>query len=148
MYRVVAVEGDSVKYWAGRYWLNGESVNQDLESVSHLPFGKSAGVDLSDISYMKWLKESLESKQYSVIAFESGTKENFADDLVPEKKLFVLKDFRAFGKDSRGFGFLSEDKIRGRASVVLYSCTKLFSKNLSICDFFKFRKGRFFTRIP
>ena len=148
LYRVLGLAGDKVQYWAGRLSLNGQKLDEMQSSVSQLPFGKSAGVDLSDMSYMKYISESLPNKRYSVIAFESGTKENLEEVIVPEDKLFVLKDFRSFGLDSRKFGFVSKDKIRGKAMLTLYSCTELLGDSLAVCDFFKFRKGRFFTRIP
>ncbi|MEC9283836.1 MAG: signal peptidase I [Bdellovibrionota bacterium] len=148
LFRVVGLPGDRVKYWAGRLYLNRRLVDEVKGSVEHLPFGKSSAVDLSDVSYMKNLEETLPKKKYAVIAFESGTKENLDELTVPEGMLFVLKDFRAIGIDSRKFGVVPVENISGEAFYTLYSCTDLLGKKMSICDFFKFRKARFFTRIP
>ena len=67
---------------------------------------------------MEWQSNHLiasEPRQYH------PTRDNWGPIVVPEGRYFVLGDNRDNSEDSRYWGFVSRDEIRGRPLVVYYS---------------------------
>jgi len=52
---------------------------------------------------------------------ESGVGENWGPQVVPEGQLFVMGDNRDNSRDSRFWGFLPRDQVKGRALLVYWS---------------------------
>jgi signal peptidase I len=91
--RVVAVEGDTVKMVNKKLYIN--------------------GVDVPD-SYAVYAEES-------VLSGEVQKRDNFGPVTVPKGALFVLGDNRDRSLDSRFWGFVPLEDVRGKAFIVYWS---------------------------
>ena len=69
--------------------------------------------------------------------FHAGLRDNYGPTIIPEKKYFMMGDNRENSQDSRFWGFLSEDKIVGRAFIIYWS------RDVSQTFPFALRWGRF-----
>jgi signal peptidase I len=99
--RVVAIGGDSIRYSGNprRLEVNGAVVEQ--------PFVKG-GVDRGSQSFTP-----SDCERFDMEVRERGC-------LVPPESVFVMGDNRSNSSDSRAFGPVPEDKIVGRAFVVIW----------------------------
>jgi signal peptidase I len=57
----------------------------------------------------------------SIVPADLGNRDNFGPVIVPPGTVFVLGDNRDNSRDSRVWGFLDKDLIRGKASFVYWS---------------------------
>lgn len=91
--RVLALPGDQVKYTAdGSLYINGKLQNQEYITLDQQQQGTTK--NLSDETW----------------EIPVGTEQTFT---VPKGKYFVLGDNRADSRDSRYYGFVPKDKIKG-----------------------------------
>lgn len=93
--RVIGLPGDTIEVRDGSYWVNGKILGES---------------------------EYLESGVYT----EGGRFLSEGDVFtVPEEKLFVSGDNRPHSSDSRSFGAINYDKIKGRAVIVYWPLSHL-----------------------
>ena len=92
--RCVAVEGQMVEIQNKKVFVNGEP-RYEPPTVSH-----------TDPSF---------------VPADLGNRDNFGPVIVPPGTVFVLGDNRDDSRDSRVWGFLDKDLIRGKASYVYWS---------------------------
>jgi len=59
-------------------------------------------------------------KDPRVLPYKYGPRDNFGEVKVPEGKIFVMGDNRDYSYDSRFFGFLPVERLRGRALLVYW----------------------------
>lgn len=80
-----------------------------------------------------------------------STRDNIAPFRVPEGKLFMMGDNRDNSNDSRFWGFLPEENIKGKALFLYWSVDKelpIFGKNASLGNVIhKIRWNRIFDKI-
>ncbi len=67
--------------------------------------------------------------------------------IVPEKSYFAMGDNRDQSHDSRFWGFIPEDLLVGRASLIWLSCRETLASAPFICDPMQLRVDRFFQSI-
>jgi signal peptidase I len=107
--RVVAVGGDTVEIRNKKVFINGKEVTE-----THAHFRDS-----------------------NVWPGDKGPRDNLPQLKVPEGHLFVMGDNRDFSHDSRFWGFVPIDDVKGEAFLIYYSAQDLSS----------IRFGRFFNII-
>jgi len=108
--RVIGIEGDVVEIQSDILYVNGEKI--DTEYVSKY-------ID-EDISGAERYEESFgESKHYILDQYINY--EDFGPVTVPENSIFVMGDNRDNSQDSRYWGFVSLNKIKGKALIIYWS---------------------------
>lgn len=108
--RVVGVAGDTIEIRQGRIVLNGSDISQMRESFR-------ATADESEIQYFE---EKLGDRKYTVQWMNSES-QKMIEVKVPEGHVFVLGDNRFRGQDSRVWGFLPADFVKGKALFIWLS---------------------------
>jgi signal peptidase I len=119
--RVVAVAGDRVELVGGQLRINGVPVQRR-------PMGTAQHFDWDDTN-QRWYKQSYDSWQEAADAASFTTLSlplvrhgsDFGPVVVPAGGVFVLGDNRDNSNDSRFWGFVPLQNIRGRARGVLWS---------------------------
>jgi len=99
--RVVAVPGDVIAVRSGRLILNGEPV----------PLAQAPGE--------RWPLEMLPGKDH-LISLEEFGGPDFGPRTVPADSYLMIGDNRGNSQDSRSWGFLSRDRILGKAVRIYY----------------------------
>lgn len=100
--RVIGIGGDHVEIRHEHVYLNGKDISQ--------PEGNGL------------FEERLGTHDYRVEwSGATSSRRNMVLVTVPKHKIFVLGDNRAKGRDSRNWGFLGHDALRGRATIILLS---------------------------
>ncbi|MGE4478381.1 MAG: signal peptidase I [Deferribacterales bacterium] len=91
--RVIGTPGDRIKMIDKQLYINGELQNEEYRRVN-----------------------SQEPLPAAI-----STKDNFEEFTVPEGKYFMMGDNRDNSYDSRFWGFVDEDKIKGKALMIYWS---------------------------
>jgi signal peptidase I len=123
--RVIGIPGDRIEIREGQLYVNGEPIKkQPLDEKTLLKNVEAAQKSTADFNlYLENIGEKehfiLHSRDYFVKAF--GDKPPV---VVKEGHYFVMGDNRDNSKDSREWGFVSFEAIRGRAQVVFFSLKK------------------------
>ncbi|KFN01732.1 signal peptidase I [Bacillus clarus] len=95
--RVIGLPGDTVEYKNDVLYVNGKAMEEP---------------------YLKEFKEKTSSG--SMLTPDFTLEQKTGKTKVPEGQVFVLGDNRAVSKDSRMFGFISEDEIVGKGQAVFW----------------------------
>jgi signal peptidase I len=98
--RVIGLPGETIEIRAKRVYINGQPLDEP---------------------YVHFLEPPLrpEDPEYGIRS--DGQGDNYGPQTVPEGKLFVMGDNRDNSKDSRYWGFLPADQVKGRALMVYWS---------------------------
>ena len=138
--RVVVLPGDSIKISNKVVYIN----NKKIET-KEIP-GKEIMSDMDDKfrSYNLKFYETKTGEHTHVIQQDSDNyyKVDFNERIIPKDKFFVMGDNRDFSYDSRFWGFVPSENIKGRALFVWFSMILPFSEHA-----FKFRPWRIGTGI-
>ena len=140
--RVVAVSGDEIEVFDNQVFLNGKEVE-----------GLRIGEGEKYKEYLSLYEQKGRSLDLEFYRVKSGQTEhivahNNAQAIhlsthkikVPEGHLFVMGDNRDFSSDSRYWGFVPFDHVRGRAIFVWFNMVYPWAK-----EPFRFRPGRIGT---
>jgi signal peptidase I len=106
--RVIGLPGDTVELRNRRIYINGNPIDEPYAHYMPRPEGLSGGEMTSD-----------------------DVREHYGPEKVPEGSLFAMGDNRDNSQDSRYWGFLPRDYVKGRALMIYFSydpdATGLFS---------------------
>lgn len=122
-------------------------------SVNDKPWALSSTQENSDPDFSYFLEdiqpERLDGESHRVRFFSKnqhvGSEEK--EFIVPEKSYFAMGDNRDQSHDSRFWGFIPEDLLVGRASLIWLSCSETLVSAPFICDPSKLRIDRLFQNI-
>ena len=136
--RVVGIPGDVVELKDNELHING--------TVAHyepLPVDISAGVPIDEPFRYQMLQESILGNERRIMLHASvyrGSVSNFGPVEVPADHFLVMGDNRDNSRDSRIIGYISRDRILGRARTVAFS--------LDYDNYYQPRLDRFFAPLP
>ncbi len=124
--RIIGLPGDKIEFQHKQLWLNGvmvqkfEVTGDERNSILNHP-----GFDPEDRYNKEKLHlyhETIDHHTYTILEDESfESMRNEQELVIPENHYFVLGDNRDDTRDSRVFGVISFNSIRGRAFVVWLS---------------------------
>lgn len=111
--RIVGLPGDTVAMRAGLLYRNGEAVAE--------PYVKHIDVEENDVrdAWMDWQLPFLVPGERPD-GFRP-TRDEWGPVVVPDGRLLMLGDNRDDSIDSRYWGFLDQDKVKGRALFIYFS---------------------------
>ena len=119
--RVIAVPGDEIEIKNKVLFINGEAVKSlEIDGSKYL-----ADMDAQyQGNSFKFFRSELGTKKFIVQQDEDNIYSSHLEKTkLPEGKYFVLGDNRDYSSDSRFWGFVPHENIRGRAVVVWFSMT-------------------------
>jgi signal peptidase I len=108
--RIVGVEGDTIEIKGDVLYVN----NEEIETTY---VGRYSDKELGRAH--KYLEFLGETKHY--ILHVHNKSENFGPKLVPENAILVMGDNRDQSLDSRYWGFVSLNKVKGKAFIIYWS---------------------------
>ena len=127
--RVVGLPGDRIRFEDKQFFLNDQKVlKQELtgserdEILNHRGFDPEERYNANKLHLYRETLPSEGAKPYVILEDDSFEGTRMAQELVvPENHFFVLGDNRDDTRDSRTFGVISFNSIRGRAFVIWFS---------------------------
>lgn len=119
--RCVAVSGDTVEMRDKVLYIN--HVPQDESYVRHTDPGVVRSEDLgAESKKMQWQYSYLvEEEKKKLNGDYRPTRDNFGPLVVPENKYFCLGDNRDASSDSRYWGFVDRELIKGKPMILYFS---------------------------
>ena len=120
--RVIGMPGDSVSYRDNQLTVNGKPVA--YKPVGEY-VGKGPGADMTGASE---IRETLDGRTHSVLEITHlpGVDQGEGDWTVPVGQYLVMGDNRDRSDDGRFWGYLPEERLRGRAFLVWLNCKGWF----------------------
>ncbi|MCB9673802.1 MAG: signal peptidase I [Alphaproteobacteria bacterium] len=115
--RIVAVPGDRIKVRDNKIFINGEEMKREYQDA--YDFVDSTCRPIGTRRYV----EDLAGLKHEVLTNKglSSALSDFREVEVPEDQVFVMGDNRDFSEDSRRWGFVRADQIKGKAHLVWLS---------------------------
>lgn len=148
--RVVARAGDKVYYEGGTLFINDVAVGKKvpLKSDDFLwlrdeDFQRDGNIYDNRDNYVHFAEVLPGGNEHSILLKRGEIYDSFGPVTVPDGHLFVMGDNRNNSNDSRGWGFLPEQNILGRASFVWLSCEETFQVASFLCNPLTLRMKRF-----
>ncbi len=117
--RVVAVAGDTVELKDGLVYVNGVAASRTPQVGDCDYWDQDENTEVWQHFGCRAFTESLDGKNFTTLSASNGVAS--PPVTVPEGRLFVLGDNRDRSSDSRYWGFVPLDHVRGRAVVVWWS---------------------------
>lgn len=110
--RIIGLPGDEISYVDKKIYLNGEQVEQ-------VPIGRYVGVESGSVmTGADLLQELLPGKSHEILIDQDRIGQAQYSIKVPEGHYFVMGDNRDHSADSRSWGFVPDENLKGRAFAV------------------------------
>ncbi len=109
--RVIGIPGDKISYINKTLRINNEVVSVERQNV-YMPPNKTMP-DSREIEY----KENLTDAGHNILMNTNRLSDNI-EFVVPPKKYFVMGDNRDNSRDSRYWGYVPEENLRGKAFMI------------------------------
>jgi signal peptidase I len=140
--RVVGLPGDVVEVRQHEVFINGHSMPRERVPIPcHYSESSHSGSGIEDRDCEQW-EETLGTKRHATIQ-EPGRSHDFSRTVVPAGHVFVMGDNRDNSSDSRVWGTVQHDLIKGKALVIWWSRAPTEGWNLATW-FESIRWARFF----
>ena len=124
--RLIGLPGDEIEIIDNIIYINGTPIN--TEPID----GKEIMADMDDKfkSYAFDFFKAQTGKHEHVLQFtRNGYKYNKQKTIIPAKHYFVMGDNRDFSADSRYWGYVPQENIKGKAMFIWFSMVSPFSEH-------------------
>ncbi len=119
--RIVGVPGDKLEIRNKKLFINGKQVKD--KEISGDKFLRSMDKKYLGNNF-RFFESEIEGKKFIIQQDEDNVYSSQTDEItIPEGSFFVLGDNRDYSSDSRFWGFVPAENIRGRAILVWFSFT-------------------------
>ncbi|HET6147436.1 MAG TPA: signal peptidase I [Polyangia bacterium] len=139
--RVVGLPGDVVEVRQHEVFINGHPMPRQRLPIPCPDSESRPGLGADERDCEEW-EETLGSKRHATIQ-EPGRGHDFSRTVVPPGNVFVMGDNRDNSSDSRVWGTVQHDLIKGKALIIWWSRAPAEGWNL-VTWFKSIRWGRFF----
>ena len=124
--RVIGVEGDTIQIKDKQLYVNNKKVKEQLldEKIKNQLFGK---YNDDEITNADAYEETISNRKHIILyqpaleKLEKNKNDNFGPVTVPADSIFVMGDNRDNSEDSRYWGYVKLEKIKGEALIIYWS---------------------------
>jgi signal peptidase I len=116
--RVVGLPGDKIEIKNGKLFINDQPIPVTDQGVYE---GRDQGMSSPYYPKPRLLEEQLGTVKHHILYLHDQSGYNFGPVLVPKDSVFVMGDNRDNSQDSRVWGFVSGNKILGKALIIYWS---------------------------